>query len=694
MHLTLKSTTRRFGPLATAAMVFGCLLLLALPAAALARSSYDGGPIKADSPTTIANDGTVYALRFSAADDPATTDSPALLPDTRYYVKVRFTTDWQTGQPASTDNRGFTWSGSPANAWLHWDASSWEEFPSVMTDSSGAIAQSQWLYFKFADTTKSGKYGLMVSLSVGGTGNTQNGTRFIPVTVADPATGSAWVHDGADTGQAGGASARVVDHATGDPIAVQLTESNGCDDDSNGTVDDEQYGPVKTGGFRVAVPVGRALDAKLDGSVWPAVSGGFSVAVPDTDIALGAADQVAPTAAGGLTAAPRMGGAVLAWTPASDAGGVSSYRVYRWIDAPPGLGYTAVPALAGTVTGVTTFTDSGLANGTVYHYLVRAVDAATNVGPRSQTANATPDDVPPGAVTGLAAVPGDTQVSLSWTRPADVDLAGVRIVRKTGAEPTGPADGVVVYEGTAASFLVGGLTNGTQYQFAAFVYDTALNWSTTAALAAATPNTVTALTFTVQPAIVSWGQPWTLTGELKTAAGAQVPDAAVELEESDGGVTWQPSQLSQQWTPTAGTSTYSASVAAPPAAARFRLVYAGDARHLASRSEAKTVTPRVKLGKPSAPPIVRKGRTFSASGSLTPQQAAGSRTVKITCYLKDGGWKLKKTVTAANSPSGTASRYTARLSLPSRGSWKLVATSAATARYAAATSVAASVRVK
>ena len=47
-----------------------------------------------------------------------------------------------------------------------------------------------------------------------------------------------------------------------------------------------------------------------------------------------------------------------------------------------------------TVTTGTSYTDSGLTNGTTYHYLVRAVDAATNVGPRSAVGDVTPTAVP------------------------------------------------------------------------------------------------------------------------------------------------------------------------------------------------------------------------------------------------------------------------------------------------------------
>ena len=96
--------------------------------------------------------------------------------------------------------------------------------------------------------------------------------------------------------------------------------------------------------------------------------------------------------------------------------------------------------------------------------------------------------------------------------------------------------------------------------------------------------------------------------------------------------------------------------------------------------------PRVKLGN-AVGAIHRQEADLQASGSLTPQQTAGSQTVKIKCYLKKSGkWKLKKTVTATNSNPGVGVAVHGQALAAEQGSWKLVATSAATAKYAATTS--------
>ena len=97
MQRIIPAAVRPFGRLICVAVLR--LLALGFPAAAAsARGYFDGGAVLADSPTAVANDGTVYALRFSAADvpdDPSTLyPTPALQPNQTYHVKIRFTTNW------------------------------------------------------------------------------------------------------------------------------------------------------------------------------------------------------------------------------------------------------------------------------------------------------------------------------------------------------------------------------------------------------------------------------------------------------------------------------------------------------------------------------------------------------------------------------------------------------------------------
>ncbi len=105
-----------------------------------------------------------------------------------------------------------------------------------------------------------------------------------------------------------------------------------------------------------------------------------------------AADTEPPSACANATATAGSESVTINWDAATDSGGagVSSYNVYRWT-ATPSASYTVPKVLIGsTPAGVTEFTNSGLTKGVEFFYEVRAVDASTNVGPRSATVSGTP----------------------------------------------------------------------------------------------------------------------------------------------------------------------------------------------------------------------------------------------------------------------------------------------------------------
>lgn len=102
------------------------------------------------------------------------------------------------------------------------------------------------------------------------------------------------------------------------------------------------------------------------------------------------------------------------------------------------------------------------------------------------------DTTPPGAVLQFTATAGDAQVVLNWANPADQDLEGVKILRRTGAAPASPEDGDVVYNALGTTHTDATATNGTEYFYAAFAYDKAGNYAT-GAQASATPTSATAL---------------------------------------------------------------------------------------------------------------------------------------------------------------------------------------------------------
>ncbi len=560
------------------------------PAALAAATPFNGGPVAADCPTLVANDHTVYALRFVAtAGGPATLD-----PSTTYYVKIRFTPN-ADGSPAGVENRGFTWrsaltmGATDSGAWVQ-EREDWSLFPTVTTDATGAItAGTTWYFFKFGDTAKTGTYRILVSLSTGTSGSTRNCDAPIAVSVTDAATASYWVHDGVATGAAA-KRVEVVDHATpGLPIALQRTELNKCDDDSNGIVDDEQYGPTKSGGFRVAAPTGQALDVLVQGALWPALSTGFSSATPDVDIALGAPDQTPPSAPGSLSVTPGTTSTTLNWVAASDDTAVTAYEVYRWTDPPSGSGYTNSWQLLATVTSGTSYEDTTATPGITYHYVVRAEDAATNVGPRD-------------------------------------------------------------------------------------------------------PKAVGALTLQASATAVASGGHATLTGELESGGQPLMDNQQVRLESSTDKAAWV---LLETLSPAAATDFHYAADVGPAIATYYRLAFVGDETHVSATSPEVKVAPRVQLGTPVAPSTVQKGKTFTVYGSLKPRHTVGRTFVIVKCYLKTNAkWVFKRQFGAKDYNFSTYTRYKASFALSARGVWKLVASYAATTKYATTASGAVFLRVK
>ncbi len=172
------------------------------------------------------------------------------------------------------------------------------------------------------------------------------------------------------------------------------------------------------------------------------------------------ADDVAPTAPTGLTAADTQGddgGSVdLAWT-ASASGDVVSYTVYR----------NGQPLAAG-ITG-RTYTDTTADLGVTYVYAVTATDDAGNESEQSAPADgASRDDRAPVVPTGLTVtpVPAGGALELAWDPIADAEKYTVY------------RDGVFLAHVTGAPALLDeGLTNGTTYSYTVSATDAAGNVS-------------------------------------------------------------------------------------------------------------------------------------------------------------------------------------------------------------------------
>lgn len=157
----------------------------------------------------------------------------------------------------------------------------------------------------------------------------------------------------------------------------------------------------------------------------------------------------------GLTATPGNTQISLSW---SAVAGATGYRLFR--STISGIQGDQISSGAST-----TFLNTGLINGTAYFYRVASTNAngsseasapvsATPVAP----APPPPPPPPPAIPTGLAATPGNAQVSLLWN--AVSGATGYTLFRSTVQGTQGAA---VLSNANVTSFVNTGLINGTTY---------------------------------------------------------------------------------------------------------------------------------------------------------------------------------------------------------------------------------------
>jgi fibronectin type 3 domain-containing protein len=161
-----------------------------------------------------------------------------------------------------------------------------------------------------------------------------------------------------------------------------------------------------------------------------------------------------PAPPSGLVATPGNGQVGLSWTAST---GASSYNVKRATVS--GGPYTTVASPTGT-----TFTNTGLTNGTTYYYVVSAVNAAGESGNSSQVTATPQGSSVPAPPTGLtAAGPGNQRgsVKLQWTQSTTPGVTKNNIYRRTSAGSYLPTPTVTLSATTA--YLDAGLTSRTTY---------------------------------------------------------------------------------------------------------------------------------------------------------------------------------------------------------------------------------------
>ena len=204
----------------------------------------------------------------------------------------------------------------------------------------------------------------------------------------------------------------------------------------------------------------------FDGATPPnesALSSAVEVTTPDPP----AVDTTPPSVPGNFAGTALSTTQIrLNWSASSDAGiGVAGYYVYR-------DGATTPTA---TVSGATTFTDSGLTANTGYTYTLRAFDAATPPNVSTATAAisvntlAAADTVPPGAPAGLTATAlSSSSIRLDWTASTDAGtgVAGYRVYQNGSSTP-------LALTVTGVTTTIAGLAANTQYRYTVTTIDNA-----------------------------------------------------------------------------------------------------------------------------------------------------------------------------------------------------------------------------
>ena len=219
-----------------------------------------------------------------------------------------------------------------------------------------------------------------------------------------------------------------------------------------------------------------------DGTVYVESTGGYFYALYGT---------AAPAQPTGLTATPGNARVVLNWNSAS---GATSYNVKR--STTSGGPYTIVASPAST-----SYTNTGLANGTTYYYVVSAIKGASESANSSQV-SATPQ-IPPPVPTGLHATAGNAQVGLTWGTSSGATSYNLKRSTTSGGPYT------IIANTTSRSYTDTGLANGTTYYYVVSAVNgggESANSSQVSARPQAPPPVPTGLTATVGKAqvVLSW----------------------------------------------------------------------------------------------------------------------------------------------------------------------------------------------
>jgi fibronectin type 3 domain-containing protein len=154
------------------------------------------------------------------------------------------------------------------------------------------------------------------------------------------------------------------------------------------------------------------------------------------------------------------GSVALSWSAPGSNGGASitGYKVYRGVGA-------GLETILATVGNVTTWTDTAVANGTLYYYKVTAVNSVGE-STRSNELSATPSQAAtvPGAPTLNTATGRNGTVALAWSAPGSnggASITGYNVYRGTSAG----SETLLATLGNVTTWTDSTAVNGTTYYY-------------------------------------------------------------------------------------------------------------------------------------------------------------------------------------------------------------------------------------
>jgi uncharacterized repeat protein (TIGR01451 family) len=187
-------------------------------------------------------------------------------------------------------------------------------------------------------------------------------------------------------------------------------------------------------------------------------------------------------------ATPGNGQATVSWAPGG-GGAPTSYTVHN---SSASNGITVPDVIVTAPVGFTTVPTSvviSLTNGVTYQFQISASNASGTSGFSIPSNSVTPfAPTVPGAPTAVSAVAGDTQATVSWTKPAS-DGGSVINSYSVSALAGGVPAGIGVFiAAPATSGTVTGLTDGTTYTFTVHATNAVGNSAESAPSNAVTPR--------------------------------------------------------------------------------------------------------------------------------------------------------------------------------------------------------------